>query len=365
MKKVILLFMTGAAYYIASMYRQMPLMVLAIAMIMLDIILFVLPRYLKQGIQLFFPKQMQQTEKGKAERYDVLVENRGKLPVRYITVRLMLYDEKGTLINKYKARRADQEMSDTISFTAVIPHCGVYRLSISQVRVYDYLSAFSSAKTVQQQMNILVLPSVGAMKFKLPFMELQGRQTEDADIEQMRYSGAENRDLRQIREYQNGDAMRHIHWNLSAKADKLWMKEYERENDSFSRLLLDIRLTKDWKEEEKDGFYELLSAFVLGFLQAGWGLLICWYDSEAGGFVSMKVEQTAQYRSMMAKLYRTEFPKGEKADNAYARQQVVFGNDFIRLNLSLECYYGEKFRYRFTYEKLEQELSQAYLLPLW
>ncbi|MCH5255869.1 MAG: DUF58 domain-containing protein [Lachnospiraceae bacterium] len=364
MKKVILLFMTGAAYYIASMYRQMPLMVLAIAMIMLDIILFVLPRYLMQGIQLSFPKQMQHTEKGKTECYDIIVENRGKLPVRYITARLQLYDEKGTLIKKYKVRKDDREMTDIISLSADISHCGLYRLSISQVRVYDYLQAFSSAKSVQQQMNILVLPKVKAMKFKFPYMELQGRQSEDANREQMRYSGTENRDIRQIREYQNGDTMRHIHWNLSARADKMWMKEYERENDSFFRLLLDIRPPEAWKAEEKDGFYELISAFILGFLQSDWGLLICWYDSETGGFVSMKVEQAAQYRNMMAKLYKTEFIADEKADSAYARQQAVFGNNFIRLNLGLECYYGEKFRYRFTYENLEQELSQAYLFSL-
>ena len=78
----------------------------------------------------------------------------------------------------------------------------------------------------------------------------------------------------------------------------------------------------------------------------------------------MEVGKTAQYRSMMSKLYRTEFTNDEKADSAYARQQAVLGNKFIKINLSLECYYGEKFRYRFTYENLEQELSQVYLLPL-
>ena len=140
--------------------------------------------------------------------YDIQVENRGKLPVKYITARLQLYDEKGTLIKKYKVRRDIQEMSDTMNLSADIPHCGLYRLNISKVHIYDYLQAFSSAKQVQQQMNILVLPKVKAMKFKLPYMELQGRQAEDANMEQIRYSGTENRDIRQIREYQNGDFYR-------------------------------------------------------------------------------------------------------------------------------------------------------------
>lgn len=364
MKKVILLVMTGAAYYIASMYRQMPLMVLAIAMLMLVVILFVLPRYLKRGIHLSFRKQMEQTEKGRDQQYEILVENRGKLPVNHLTVSMHLYDEKGTLIQKYKLR-SRQEGADILRLSLSIPHCGMYRLKACQVRVYDYLWAFSSAKEVEQQMNILVLPRVGAMKLKLPYMELQGRQAEDAVREQMRYSGSESREIRQIREYQTGDTVRHVHWNLSARADRLWMKEYERENDSFSRLLLDLRLPEEWKEERKDAFYELLSALIFGFLQAGWGLSVCWYDSDSGGFVSMEVELAVQYRNMMAKLYQTEFLRNEQVDKAYIRQQTLLGNQFIRLNLSLECYYGEKFRFRFTYENLEQELSQAYLLSLW
>ena len=364
MKKVILLVMTGAAYYIASMYRQMPLMVFAIAMIMLDFILFVLPRYLKMGIQLSFKKQMQQARKGKKEQYNILVKNKGKFPIRHLTVRLKLYDDKGTLVQKYKCKNSGQELAETISLSMAIPHCGMYKLIISQVRVYDYLRAFSSAKEMQEQLNILVLPNVQAMRFKPVYMELNGKQAEEALREQMRYLGSENRDIRQIREYQNGDTVRHVHWNLSARADKLWMKEYDRENDSFTRLLLDLRSPEGWGAEKKDGFYELLSALIFGFLQADWGLLVCWYDSETGRFVSMNVEHAAEYHNMMAKLYRTKFINGENADSAYAKQQAFFENKFIKLNLSLECYYGEQFRYRFTYENLEKELSQVHLFSM-
>lgn len=365
MKKVILLVMTGAAYYIASMYRQMPLMVLAIAMFMLMVILFVLPRYLKRGIQPSFRKQTEQAEKGRDRQYDLLVENRGKLPVKYLSVKLELYDENGALIHKYRIRSSGQEEEKILRLSLSAPHCGIYRLCIRQIRVYDYLCAFSSAKEVEQQMNILVLPKVKAMKLRPPFMELQGRQVEDTAREQMRYSGSDNREIRQIREYQTGDTVRYVHWNLSARADRLRIKEFERENDSFSRLLLDLRIPKEWKAQQRDAFYEILSALILGFLQASWGISVCWYDSESRGFVSMTVEQSAQYHNMMAKLYRTEFPKGGQADGAYDRQQILLGNQFIKLNLDLECYYGEKFKFRFTYENLEQELSQAYLLSLW
>lgn len=362
MKKVILLGMTVAAYYIASMYRQMPLMVLAIAMLMLVVILFVLPRYLKRGIQISFSRQLDQAEKGQDKRYDILVENKGKLPVNHLTVSLHLYDEKGMLIQKYKLRSNRKEGINALSISLSVPHCGMYRLIACQVRVYDYLCAFSSAKEVQQQMSVMVLPRMVTMKFKLPYMELKGRQMEDSTRQKMRYSGSENREIRQMREYQNGDTVRHIHWNLSAKADRLWIKEYEKENDSFSRLLLDLRIPEGWKEESRDAFYELLSALIFGFLQADWGLSVCWYDSESKSFVFMEVEKAAQYHNMMARLYQTEFPKDGQADESYVRQQALLGNQFIKLNLSLECYYGEKIRFKFTYENLEQELSQPYLL---
>lgn len=84
-----------------------------------------------------------------------------------------------------------------------------------------------------------------------PRYEMQIRKESDSDGLEDQYPqvsflpGNNYEEVRQIREYRDGDSVRHIHWNQTARRDSLWVKEYEEETKGRAVLFLDL---KDGKE---------------------------------------------------------------------------------------------------------------------
>lgn len=76
-------------------------------------------------------------------------------------------------------------------------------------------------------------------------------------------------EVRQIREYRDGDSVRHIYWNQTARRDSLWVKEYEEETKGRAVLFLDLKDGKDKTESALDAFYTLAQALIQGLMRNG------------------------------------------------------------------------------------------------
>lgn len=364
MRKIIVFFLIGAAYYIASMYRQLPLMVLALTELFLLAVLFFLPRYWRKRVKLSFFGDNGEAVRGRISQGKIRVQNGSRLPLRYLRVWLTACDESGGPVEKIRLHRDMGSSGGELTWELRPDHCGVLRLRMERVRIYDYLSVFSAKKSLEEEMSVLVLPRSAPLRFGAPEDIVPAHREELVRQERaLRYAGEENKEVRQIREYRMGDSGYRVHWNQSAKTGKLWIKEYEREDDNLLELLLDIRLPSGWPSEQRDGFYEGLWALLLGLLQAGRRVMVSWYETARESFETVRVENEEQCRRLFAALYRIPFVEpSEAADLAYAGRVRP---DVMRWNLSLECYYGEELRYRFAYEDLERQLSQTVLPALW
>lgn len=371
MRTLIFFLITAATYYIAGMYRQMPLMILAVMEWFLLIFLFFLPRYLRRKIDLSFPLQNNEAEKGVRKKCHIRIENQGKLPLKKVRLQLKLYDDKGSLIQKYTIHKSFDDVPETIEAEICPSHCGILQLCLCRVSVYDYLSIFSASKTVQRETTLVVLPNVKPLRLLLPTSESAASLPDETPQQSyMKVFGNESREIHQIREYHMGDTMRYIHWNQSAKTGKLWFKEFERENEAFFEILLDMTLPENQKQENCDGFYEVLSALTLGLLQKRLRVRVNWYDNKLAAFMAVPVESSADYRSMMKLLYQSKFVvKSNAVEKAYQEKLAISGNGLLKCNLCLECFvvngcYGEELRHRFTYENLDQELSGNTMVSL-
>ena len=79
--------------------------------------------------------------------------------------------------------------------------------------------------------------------------------------------GEDHSEVRLIREYRDGDLPRHIHRNYSAKTEKLWIKEYEKENDYIFDLFIDSSSETRLTVEQKDAFFELIFAVIKNLME--------------------------------------------------------------------------------------------------
>lgn len=378
MRKLVFIVIAVVSYWIAGRYRQMPLMILAVMEWILLLSLFILSRCLRRNLTVSFPLQNDEAERGCNRNCLVQVGRSGKassekirFPLRKICVELRVYDDRGSLVRKIKKKQTIDALAGTLDFEICFAHCGIWRVQIYRVYTFDYLSVFSAVKNMREEMKFIVLPKAGRLQMRPVSTESAALSRTHSDRSDIRYAGHDNNEIRQVREYRTGDTMRYIHWNQSAKTGKLWYKEFEREDETSCEILLDMMCSERWQPEERDGFYEVLAAVLSGLLQSGYRVSVSWYDGKTAGFMSAAIEGNADYHSMMRGLYQSEFvEKTETVERAYARKQTSAHQTMFKWNLRLEWYEikdsgEEELRHRFTYEKLEQELSGDSIFSLW
>ena len=114
-------------------------------------------------------------------------------------------------------------------------HCGSYSYKMLRLEIYDLFGFFRITRNINKDNEFLVKP-VPSMPEVMP--DMYGFKAKS-----LRKAKLPNTEIYDIREYQTGDPVKSIHWKMSAKKDKLLVKEPLEEYGGHSRILL--KLTDD------------------------------------------------------------------------------------------------------------------------
>ena len=114
-------------------------------------------------------------------------------------------------------------------------HCGAYTYKMSKLYIYDVLGFFKFTKSLNKDVEFVVRP-VPQMPGYMP--DMYGFKAKS-----LRKSKQPNSEIYDIRDYQMGDSVKSIHWKMSAKKEKLLVKEALEEYGGHSRVIL--KLTDD------------------------------------------------------------------------------------------------------------------------
>ena len=116
-------------------------------------------------------------------------------------------------------------------------HCGSYSYKMPKIDIYDLFGFFHFSKTIDKDSEIVVKP-VPAMPEKMP--DMFGFKAKS-----LRKAKQPNTEIYDIRDYQMGDPVKSIHWKMSAKKDKLLVKEPLEEFGGHSRVILKLTSDRD------------------------------------------------------------------------------------------------------------------------
>lgn len=117
-------------------------------------------------------------------------------------------------------------------------HCGMLRLTVRGIYIYDYLGLFRFRLSHPEQLELPVRPEPLAPK-QIPEL---GAQTQTRWKPRRGGGFSENHDLRL---YRPGDSLQQIHWKLSAKTGNLILREPLEPLHSRLLLRLDLRGTPE------------------------------------------------------------------------------------------------------------------------
>ena len=331
-------------YYLAGMYLSLPLMIMGIAELLMLPFLFILPRYLRKNIGAEFLKQSEAAlERGKTQ-CGIVIRNNGKLPANRCQLRFRFCYFSGSKTRTAKLYCGADKGSSNSELSVQAEYCGLVQVRLDRIRVYDYLGLFSASKAVDMAMEVAVFPSEQSLKLIMPEAAYGAEGLSEYTVNR---PGESNDEIRQIREYQVGDPHRRIHWNQSARTDKLWIKEYERDTDTRAEVL--VTADEKMSAERMGLFYKLLSAVVLGLLENVAAVNVSWYDGRKRSYVSAEVTDSGQCRDMLLMLYRAEL----------TRSEGDLPTHFLRVAAGLELYREDSLLYRFSGAALDRELQEV------
>ena len=265
MRRLSYLLLVVLTWYLAGMYRSIPLTALFLTEMVLFVLLAVQTLMFRLTLKVDFSTGWSAGEKGAECPCRVRVRNRGIFPAgRFrLTLQLSYPDGKKKLVRSIYAG-AEGHQTTEMEFSILPACCGMIKVELRQIEVYDYLAMFSLSARLKGQMRTAVFPAARTLRIQRPaapqrWNDLSGTQVLPRKGTSSEVSG--------LREYHPGDPARRIHWKQSAHTDRLWLREYEQE--LHGRVYLTLHLPEDTPVEVEiwDAFYEILSALTAGLLE--------------------------------------------------------------------------------------------------
>ncbi len=185
---------------------------------------------------------------------------------------------------KYKKEfmvSADARTRATVTMNLMSEHAGNLEISLSKIKVYDYLKLFSLRKKLKGDLKIAILPVL----HEITDDELlnRSRMQIESDYFSTVKSGDDPSEVFTIREYREGDRPTRIHWKLSMKQDQLMIKEF---SDPLNcSMLIFANLSVAMEEDVlvyMDALMECALSLSYSFLLKGQIHYFSWYDSKHG-----------------------------------------------------------------------------------
>lgn len=110
----------------------------------------------------------------------------------------------------------------SVTYPVNAGHCGIIKIDIPNIWVYDLLNIFSFPRAVNITREIPVFPNAGLVndEFSTDF------SVGSCELSESQSKGYDFSEISDVREYIPGDKLQDIHWKLTAKKDTLMVKEH-------------------------------------------------------------------------------------------------------------------------------------------
>lgn len=164
-------------------------------------------------------------QKGDNIRINVELKNKSFLPT-------------GDVIAKYNVSYGNMKMKTSKICIAALPfskeksyfeipaqYCGIITITVNSAKMLDYGKLFSlPVKIDKKQKNILVIPK--AFPLEIDYNAAISNELDEAENYHQSKKGNDKTEIFNVREYNEGDQIKDIHWKMSSRLDKYMIKEY-------------------------------------------------------------------------------------------------------------------------------------------
>ncbi len=234
----------------------------------------------------------------------VEIQNRSIVPVHRFSVQLRCgVQGEPALVREVSGGVAGRgRVQISLPLTAL--HVGLLTVDVEQLRVWDLFTFFSFRKKTGDCAQAVLLPALLVMPVALERAALLPAEEDGAPGV---LDGAPP-EVREIDAYRPGDAMRDVHWKLSARQDTLLTKRYSLETRPRFCVWWELCGPPPQNPGAADAFWTLCYALSAGLLAAEAPHDLCWYDPETQRVEVHRVEDRTELMRLLAAHLRRPKP---------------------------------------------------------
>lgn len=346
MKHYVFLISLFLTWYIAGMYRSMPLMILFILQLVTFTILIVTPFYFRGNLKIRFQDAAITTKSGSSTKFKLILTNAGMLAISRISSRIVIKYSDGDGYNPRFMSSAD--VGDNMYTVAFRPtKSGILDIRLEKALVYDYISLYSIWKKVGISKEVIVLPKDLVLNIKEKSGGILGNTAGDDLVSKETGSGME---FDQVREYRPGDLYRNIHWKLSSKQDEPIVKTFNNEVKANTLLMISIDTHSNRETKYLDAIYNVIYATLNGLIKQSSRLTV-YYRVDNTNKMMLITNKDDIDRFIVVVM------KNGLQDNTEELLKEAPGNDVFMIKEGLEIYLGNKLLHKFDTNNIEADIE--------
>ncbi len=181
------------------------------------------------------------------------IENYSIMPIPYLEI-LNSFLMENTYRYNGEVFSLNMNSNRLINRSVTINKRGVFSGGTTHVVIKDLFGLIKCKGEYKSNGLVKVYPRI----YDLPNIYIKGTNYKNPIVKNSsmgRYNGDSLDSIRDIREYQIGDNVKKIHWKLTARQGKIFVKNYESEEEALVNIFVDMRekpyyLDNDGKVEE-------------------------------------------------------------------------------------------------------------------
>ena len=283
---LIWLLTAGAIYVLNGSKAAAAMFIVALAYCILSLV-FVLASGRKLTAEIEGERSV---DKGQADRITVSSKSSSVIPVPVCRMSLdienRLTKETENIPLSYSFLPKGK---NSAGFTLTGEYCGREDIMVKEAVISDPAGLFSRKQKLDAKESVFVMPEIREIVIPSEYLD-------SFDMESYTYSqhqkGNDTGEVFGIREYQDGDSPKQIHWKLSAKLDDMMVRipSYPIENKLVVLLDNSISEKEVLSAGQRSDLMELFFSLSYSLLKRNIPHSLGWCDHETGSFIVRKIE---------------------------------------------------------------------------
>ena len=350
MRAVIYIILALVTFYVGGIYKDNSIMAVFVWEVIVFVLMIISVVIMKFCVKASFPQSRTYITKGIKSKADIVFENRFVLPVFKVMYRYRcFYNNKKENKALKKTTAIEGRSCKNTGIEIKGNYCGIMKAEVYNVCVRDYMGLFKLRALKSMVTDVVVLPDESSIKI-IPCE--QGAKGEAESSEKyIDKGGGSSLETYQLKPYEWGEAVKNIHWNIYARTDELYVRDFSESRNSSIIVYIDTEKRNRGNIVKTSAFYEICSAFIKGVVES---MGICEAAFAVGKEMKVReIENSEDVNDILTDIYYS--------DNAPHTDYYNYekNKDVVIINSDLEIVINGRVVMTFSQEMYESEILKA------